>query len=116
MKVTEIRVTAARTFNHPHESYSNLRPAVSLTATIDESEDATVAAKALQAKAEQLVEDHKNALLSSLDQLYEMTQVDSEVASLERQLASAQSRLEQLRATRKELPMAHAAVKDEAPF
>lgn len=30
MKVIEIIVSAGRTFNHPNESYSNLRPQVSV--------------------------------------------------------------------------------------
>jgi len=49
MRVTEITVTAGRTFNHPHETYSNLRPEVRLTATLDDTDDASDCAKALQA-------------------------------------------------------------------
>ena len=42
MKITNIVVRAGRTFNHPHESYSNLKPEVELTATLDEGDDAKV--------------------------------------------------------------------------
>ncbi len=104
MKVTEITVTAGRTFNHPHESYSNLRPSVTMRATLDDSEDASAAAKALQAKAEQLVEDHKANLLESLEEVYEQDQIDGQIADLERQLTHAQQRLEALRGKRRELP------------
>ena len=34
MKIQTITVTAGRTFNHPHEQYSNLRPEVQMTATL----------------------------------------------------------------------------------
>jgi hypothetical protein len=100
MKITEIKVTAARTFNHPHEQYSNLRPAITMTASLDDVDDPDDATKALQAKAERLVEDHKQHLLDSLDKIYEMQAIDHEMANLERQLTSAQQRLEQLRASR----------------
>lgn len=104
MKVTEITVTAGRTFNHPHESYSNLRPSVTMKASLDDGEDASDATKALQAKAERLVEDHKNTLLDTLNQIYEQDQVDSQIADLERQLTTAQARLERLRGQRRGLP------------
>ncbi|MDE2020777.1 MAG: hypothetical protein KGJ13_10610, partial [Patescibacteria group bacterium] len=74
MKINSIEVTAGRTFNHPHEQYSNLRPEVRMVATIEDGEDATKAVQELQAKAEQLVEDHKNGLLSSIEQLYSLTE------------------------------------------
>ena len=38
MKITEIVVSAGRTFNHPYENFSNLRPQVTLKATPDEGE------------------------------------------------------------------------------
>lgn len=109
MKITEIRVTAGRTFNNPLESYSNLRPAISLTATLDDADDPEVASKALQAKAERLIEDHKQHLLDSLEQIEQLRQRDREVATLERQITSAQQRLDQVRADARELP----AVADE---
>ncbi len=92
-----ITVTAGRTFNHPHESYSNLRPSVSMTATLDEGEDAIAAARQLQAKAEQLVEDHKQSLLKSLEDLFDLTERQKEMVSLRSQLESAQRRLDQIR-------------------
>jgi hypothetical protein len=39
MKINSITVTAGRTFNHPHEQYSNLRPEVTMTATRDRELD-----------------------------------------------------------------------------
>jgi hypothetical protein len=104
MRVTEITVTAGRTFNHPHETYSNLRPEVRMTATLDDGDDAREATKHLQAKAEQLVEDHKNNLLRTLEQIYEQEQIDGQIASLEHDLTTAQQRLDRLRGQRQELP------------
>jgi len=104
MRVTEITVTAGRTFNHPHETYSNLRPEVRLTATLDDTDDASDCAKALQAKAERLVEDHKNTLLQTLEQIYEQDQIDGQIANLERELTHAQQGLDRLRRQRQQLP------------
>ncbi len=39
MVVTEIVVSAGRTFNHPYEQFSILKPSVTLKARIDEGED-----------------------------------------------------------------------------
>lgn len=97
MKITTITVHAGRTFNHPHEQYSNLRPEVVLTATLDEGEDAAAAARSLQAKAEGLVEDHKNGLLRSIEELHNLTERQSELRGLQKQLQSAQSRIEEIR-------------------
>lgn len=97
MKVQQIVVTAGRTFNHPFESYSNLRPEVQLTATLDEGEDAVVATKQLQAQAEGLVEDHKNHLLKSIEDLHEMSQRQARVAALSKQITQAQRELDETR-------------------
>lgn len=97
MKINQITVTAGRTFNHPHEQYSNLRPEVVFTATVDEGEDAVAATKALQAQAEQLVEDHKNHLLKTLEESYQLTERQAEVRGLQKQLTAAQTRLTEIR-------------------
>jgi predicted signal transduction protein with EAL and GGDEF domain len=85
MKVTQITVNAGRTFNNPYESYSNLRPEVTLTASLDDGEDATTAAKALQAQAEGLVEEHKTKLLMDLDRLHTYQTRTRDIARLELQ-------------------------------
>jgi hypothetical protein len=99
LNVTEITITAARTFNHPHEQYSNLRPEVVLRATLADGEDPAASVKQLQAKAEELVEDHKQNMLRSLEELYQLNERQSEVRGLERELQRAQSRLEEIRKT-----------------
>jgi len=97
MKIQEITVTAGRTFNHPHEQYSNLRPEVTMRATVDETEDVAEATKKLQATAEGLVEDHKNGLLKSIHELYQLTQRQQEMRGLQKQLTQAQERITEIR-------------------
>ncbi len=97
MRIIEIQVTAGRTFNHPHESYSNLRPEVRLTATLAGDNDADSCVRELQAKAEAMVEDHKTNLLKSIEDLQLLTERQAEMVSLEKQLRAAQKRLEEIR-------------------
>lgn len=97
MKVTSITVKAGRTFNHPHEQYSNLKPEVELTATLDDGDDAATCTKALQAQAEGMVEDHKQGLLRSINELYQMTQQAAELRGLQRTLTDAQNRMNEIR-------------------
>lgn len=97
MKINTISVTAGRTFNHPHEDYSNLRPSVTMTATLEDGEDATKSARELQARAEQLVEDHKQGLLRSIEELYQLSTRQAEMRGLQKQLEIAQQRLDEIR-------------------
>lgn len=103
MKIDSITVTAGRTFNHPYENYSNLRPEVVLHATLDPGDDAEACAKQLQARAETLVEDHKQGLLKSIEELQVLGQVRSEFLSLDSQLRRHQARLEEIRAAHPQL-------------
>lgn len=101
MKITEVTVSAGRTFNHPYEDYSNLRPNVTIKATLDESDSSEQQIKALQAMAEKSVEDHKQALLDSLHKLHYLSESQRELTSLGEQVQRSQMRIEQLR---KEFP------------
>jgi len=71
MQITEITVTSGRTFNHPYESFSNLRPTISLKATLTEGDNVDKEAKNLQCKAESLVEAHKEKMLGYIERKYE---------------------------------------------
>ena len=97
MKITEIIVGAGRTFNHPYEQFSNLRPQVTIKAVLDEGDDPEQIIKDLQAKAESMVEDHKNNMLQSLRELHTLSLRQREMAGLERQLREAQARLDEIR-------------------
>lgn len=55
MKVTEITVHAGRTFNHPFEQFSNFRPGLSMTASLEEGEDQIFTYRALATMAEDLI-------------------------------------------------------------
>lgn len=97
MKVTQIVVSAGRTFNHPHEEYSNLKPHISLTVTLEDGDDPIVAAKTLQQSAEQLVEDHKANLLKSIEDAYHMGEAQRQMVGLSRQLQNAQEEIDRIR-------------------
>jgi hypothetical protein len=97
MKVVEVTVSAGRTFNHPYESYSNLRPNVTLKAVLEGDEDYAAAVQTLQAKAEALVEDHKQHMLRSLHELERFGRYQQEVQSLEHSIRQSQERLDRLR-------------------
>ena len=115
MKIQEIVVTAGRTFNHPHEQYSNLRPEVTMRATLDEGEDVSAATKELQARAEGLVEDHKNGLLRSIEELYQLTERQTEVRGLQKELLRAQDRLSEIRKTHPELALTNGETEPTLP-
>ena len=102
MKITEITVSAARTINHPVESYANLKPMVSLKAVLDESEDYGQAVKDLQAKAEELVEDHATQLKTHIRDMYYLDQKQKQLISLEAELHKTQDRITEIR---KEIPL-----------
>lgn len=97
MRVTEITVSAGRTFNHPYEDYSNLRPHVTLKAEIAEGEDFKRCVKDLQVHAEGLVEEHKRVMLDSLEVLRRRGNIEERTVSLEGQIAHAQRELDALR-------------------
>ena len=96
-RVTEVIVNAGRTFNHPYESYSNLRPSITVKAQIFEEEDWETVAKALQARVEELVEDHKTHMLKSIETLYDLSQKQQEAARLAAIIERSQQELDSLR-------------------
>lgn len=105
MNVKTIQVTAGRTFNHPHEEYSNLRPSVTMVAELAPGDDPSQAVKELQKQAEGLVEDHKQSLLHSLEELYQLSRRQAEVRRLLTELTRAQDRLTEIRKEHPELAL-----------
>lgn len=97
MEVNEIIVSAGRTFNHPYESYSNLRPQVTLKATLSPGEDAVAATRQLQQTAEKVVEEHKQHLLDSIEELMQLQRAEREIADLGRSIQRQQEKLDELR-------------------
>lgn len=68
MKVTSIKVSAGRTFNHPYEQFSNLREDVWLKAQLEDDDNYVDSVKQLQTQADILVEEKKQHKLGSLRQ------------------------------------------------
>lgn len=97
MKVTEVIVSAGRTFNHPYEQFSNLRPGITVKATLEEGDTLEQVSKELRAKAESLVEDDKKNMLDSLRKLHLMAKYEDQVTSLEDKIKEAQEQLEHVR-------------------
>ena len=97
MKINTITVHAGRTFSHPYESYSNLKPSLSLTATLDVGDDETEAIKSLQQQAETAVEAHKQQLLADLHQLQRRSRVAASIESTEQQIKRLQEELQSLK-------------------
>ncbi len=70
MKVTEVTVTASRTFSHPeqrHNDTDTLKAEVSLKGVIQDGEDPFDATQGLQALAEHLVSVHRNLILEGIN-------------------------------------------------
>jgi ABC-type transporter Mla subunit MlaD len=105
MNITTIEVSAARCFNNPRENYSNLQPRVTMQAEIIAGEDPIAAVKELQLKAEQLVEDHKQNLLRSIEELYQLTERQAEMRGLQKTLKAAQDRLDDIRKAHPDLKL-----------
>jgi hypothetical protein len=97
MQITEITASAGRTFNHPHEDYSNLKPHVTLKAVLVEGDDPIACAKALQQQAEQLCEDQKRNMLKALEDIYQIGEAQTRMIGLAKQLRAAQDELDMLR-------------------
>lgn len=70
LKVTQVGVMAARTFNNPFEAYSNFRPSVTMTAELTEGQKPEEILYALQQSAERIVENHKHRILNELEEMY----------------------------------------------
>ena len=105
MEITEITISAGRTFNHPYETYSNLRPNITIKATLAPGENPQQAINDLQALAEKSVEDHKQALLHSLEELHYLSEAQREMTTLAEQITRSQTRLEEIRRNHPQLEL-----------
>lgn len=96
MQVNQITVRAGRTFNHPIESYSNLRCDAEMTATLDPGEDPIAATKSLRSQVETLCEEHKQEMLESIIALEERQRMTSRRISLQDQIERLQGELQSI--------------------
>lgn len=77
-----------------------------MIATLDDGDDPIKATRELQAKAEQIVEDHKRGLLESIEELHRLTERQAEMRGLQKELERAQKRLEEIRSDNPTLQLA----------
>lgn len=73
LKVTQVSVMAARTFNNPFEAYSNFRPSITMTAELTEGQKPEDVLYSLQQTAERIVENHKQRILLECESMYAST-------------------------------------------
>jgi hypothetical protein len=106
MNITQITVSAGRTFNDPYENYSNYKPHLTLTATLAPEDDAYDRLRLLQNYAEHLMDDHKRKMLSDLRALQAASQIRQEVSDLEAKIDRFQERLDEIKRNAPELPFA----------
>lgn len=99
MEYTEITVSSGRTFNHPFEDYSNLRPSVSITAKLDPEVELETQVKQLQEKCEVLVEDHKAMLLGNLQELENARRVQQQMERCQAEIKRMQDQIVQMQET-----------------
>ena len=97
MIVTQITIRAGRTFNHPHEQFSNLRCDVEATATVAENESAADAIKLLQSRLEEAVEEHKNKMLTDIRFLKQKAELEKSIAKAEREIQEREQYLKSMR-------------------
>ena len=67
MNITKIQVSANRAFPDPDDPKTTLRMGVCLEAALDQNDIAGACVDTLQASAETLVENHREKLVSSLE-------------------------------------------------
>ncbi len=79
MKITTITVTAARGFNHPHESFANFKLDSTLTAELDPQEDAEAVHGILRAKVEALADKAKADILADIRHKREIAEAQQQV-------------------------------------
>lgn len=84
MKITTIRVSAARTFNHPHESYANFRFEITQEAALQDGDDPDQCRAQLLEQTEAATEAHKQRILDDIERLRLIKQGESQLADLKR--------------------------------
>jgi hypothetical protein len=89
MRITEITVSAGRVIPHPRESYANLRPMLSLRASVDETEDISAAVSLLQGVTEALLASHVAHLMATIEAEYQAERKRQEEAYDQRQRSLA---------------------------
>lgn len=82
MKITHLRVSAARGFNHPYEQFANFRFEIHQEAELQEGDDPPTELRKLQQETEQIAEMHKKRILDDLERLRLIQQGEAELSRL----------------------------------
>lgn len=96
MKITEIIVSAGRTFNHPYEQYSNFRPGLTIKATLEDGEDFEKNIGEMQNKAETMMEKHKTQMLNDIRNLYQVQKMQGEMSRLKSLLKETEEQIKEM--------------------
>lgn len=120
MQISQIQVSAGRTFNHPYEQYSNFRPGITIVANLSEKDNPEQCAQELQRQAETFAEQQKQTILKDIEELRLIEKNMTRKAKLELQLQEIQHELEYLGEwdkSRKQGQLAHDdSEEDELPL
>jgi hypothetical protein len=116
MKLTSIRASAGCTIPHPHESYSNFKLFVELTADLKPGEDPVAATTTLQATVNTLLANEKTRRIEDIECQYAEARARREaehekmraIQEAEYAVREAEEKLERLRSGEAET--------DEIPF
>jgi hypothetical protein len=101
--ITKVIVSASTCFNHPHETYANFKPGVTLEAVLSEGDDYYTLVKELQDRAETLVQSHKDAILEDLERLNAIEQARTDLEYAEQRHKNYQDNTEAVEKLRKKL-------------
>jgi hypothetical protein len=85
MRITEITVSAGRVIPHPRESCANLRPMLTLKATVEEGETVAAVVAWTQAQAETLLSAHIDGMLTVIEAKYQAERKREDEAYEQRQ-------------------------------
>jgi hypothetical protein len=91
--VTEITVSAGTSFNHPFESYSNFKPAVTIKVAVASDEDPKPIIERYQQRAHDLVLAEKSRILRALEQEHYREEAEQTLARAELQLKGARQNI-----------------------
>lgn len=79
MKIIEIIAGAQAGFNHPHESYANFRPSLTLKALVEDGDDDAEAIARLQKRAQDACDAEKARILAACQREHDIAHSESEL-------------------------------------
>jgi hypothetical protein len=83
MKIIEIIAGAQAGFNHPHESYANFRPSLTLKAIVEDGDDEAEAIGKLQQRAQDACDAEKTRILKTCRRAFEIQCTEGQITDLQ---------------------------------